>query len=30
MTKEELDKEAEKYVIKKHHIDNTKLHIDFS
>ena len=30
MTKEELEKEAEKYVIKKHHIDKTKLPIDFS
>ena len=30
MTKEELKKEAEKYVIKKHHIDKTKLPIDFS
>ena len=30
MTKEELKKEAEKYVIKKHHIDKTKLPVDFS
>ena len=30
MTKEELEKEAEKYVIKKHRIDKTKLPIDFS